>query len=60
VVDDVVAAVAQLAVPTMFVVADNDPYASVDETRAMHQATEASDNRLEVLSGQFDGRHSIL
>jgi dienelactone hydrolase len=54
---DAGAAVAQLAVPTMFVVANNDTYASVDETRAMHQAAKASDKRLEVLSGQFDGRH---
>src|SRR5919198_5132382 len=51
------AAVAQLAVPTMFMVANNDAYTTVEETRAMHQAAKAGDKRLEVLSGEFDGRH---
>jgi dienelactone hydrolase len=51
------AAVAQLAAPTMFMVANNDAYTTVDETRAMHQAAKAGDKRLEVLSGEFDGRH---
>jgi len=51
------AAVQQLTVPTMFVVANNDAYTSVEETRAMHQAAKASDKRLEVLSSEFNGRH---
>jgi dienelactone hydrolase len=51
------AAVAQLAVPAMFVVANNDPYTSVQETRAMYQAAKTADKRLEVLPSQFDGLH---
>jgi pimeloyl-ACP methyl ester carboxylesterase len=51
------AAVAQLRVPTMFVVATNDRYVSVQETRAMHRAVKTGDKRLEVLSGDFDGLH---
>jgi alpha-beta hydrolase superfamily lysophospholipase len=51
------AAVRQLAVPTMLVVATNDSYVSVVETRAMYQAVKTGDKRLEVLSGAFDGRH---
>jgi dienelactone hydrolase len=51
------AAVKQLTVPTMFVVATNDRYVSVPETRAMYQAVKARGKRLEVASGQFDGRH---
>ena len=51
------AVVDQLRVPTMFVVATNDNYASVAETRAMYQAVKAGDKRLEVLSGDFDGLH---
>jgi dienelactone hydrolase len=51
------AAVKQLAVPTMLVVATNDRYAPVDETRAMYQALKTRDKRLEVLSGRFDGLH---
>jgi hypothetical protein len=44
-------------VPTMLVVATNDRYAPVDETRAMYQALKTRDKRLEVLSGRFDGLH---
>ena len=51
------AVVDQLTVPTMFVVATNDNYASVAETRAMYQAVSSGDKRLEVLSGDFDGLH---
>jgi pimeloyl-ACP methyl ester carboxylesterase len=51
------AAVKRLAVPTMFVVATNDRYTSVDETRAMFRAVKTRDRRLEVLSGPFDGLH---
>ena len=51
------AAVGQLRVPTMFVVATNDRYVSVQETRAMHRAVKTGDKRLEVLSGDFDGLH---
>ena len=51
------AAVKQLAVPTMFVVATNDRYVSVEETRAMYQAVNTGDKRLTVASGPFDGRH---
>ena len=51
------AAVKRLAVPTMLVVATNDRYTSVEETRAMYRAVKAHDKRLEVLSGPFDGLH---
>jgi esterase/lipase len=51
------AAVRQLVVPTMFVVATNDRYVSVDETRAMYQAVKTRDKRLEALSGPSDGLH---
>jgi alpha-beta hydrolase superfamily lysophospholipase len=51
------AAVKRLAVPTMFVVAKNDRYTSVEETRAMYRAVKTRDKRLEVLSGPFDGLH---
>jgi dienelactone hydrolase len=51
------AAVKQLAVPTMFVVATNDRYVSVEETRTMHRAVKTRSKRLEVVSGPFDGRH---
>ena len=51
------AVVDQLRVPTMFVVATHDRYVSVPETRAMYQAVKARSKRLEVASGQFDGRH---
>src|SRR5919198_610654 len=37
--------------------ADYDAYTTVEETRAMHQAAKVSDKRLEVLSGELDGRH---
>jgi hypothetical protein len=47
----------QLTVPTMFVVATNDNYASVAETRAMYRAVKTGDKRLEVRSGDFDGLH---
>jgi hypothetical protein len=48
-------AVQQLTVPTMFVVANYDQDASVDETRAMYQANKATDERLLLLPGQFEG-----
>ena len=51
------AAVQQLTVPTMFVVANLDPLVSVDETRAMYQADKTADKRLLVLPSQFDGFH---
>jgi alpha-beta hydrolase superfamily lysophospholipase len=51
------AAVTQLAVPAMFVVANNDAYTSVEETRAMYQAAKTADKRLEVLPNKFDGLH---
>jgi esterase/lipase len=51
------AAVKQLTVPTMYVVATNDSYVSVKETRTMYEAVKTQDKRLEVLSGPFDGRH---
>jgi dienelactone hydrolase len=50
-------AVKQLTVPTMFVVATNDTYASVADTREMYQAVKSGGKRLEVLSGSFDGLH---
>jgi dienelactone hydrolase len=54
---DAGSAVRRLAVPTMFVVATNDRYAPLAETRAMYQAARTRDKRLEVLSGPFDGLH---
>lgn len=51
------AVVGQLRVPTMFVVATNDSSVSVQETRAMYQAVQNGDKRLEVLSGDLDGLH---
>lgn len=51
------AVVDQLTVPTMFVVATNDQYVSVQETRTMHRAVKSDAKRLEVLSGDFDGLH---
>jgi dienelactone hydrolase len=51
------AAVRQLSVPTMLVVATNDGDVSVAETRAMYKAVKTDDKRLEVLSGDFDGLH---
>jgi dienelactone hydrolase len=51
------AVVDQLRVPTMFVVATHDNYASVADTRAMYRAVKAGGKRLEVLSGDFDGGH---
>jgi dienelactone hydrolase len=51
------AVVDQLTVPTMFVVATNDQYVSVQETRTMYGAVKTGDKRLEVLSGDFDGLH---
>jgi dienelactone hydrolase len=51
------AVVDQLTVPTMFVVATNDRYASVTETRTMYRAVKSDAKRLEVLSGDFDGGH---
>jgi dienelactone hydrolase len=47
----------KLKVPTMFVVATNDHYTSVSETRAMYRAVESNDKRLEVLAGPYDARH---
>jgi pimeloyl-ACP methyl ester carboxylesterase len=51
------AAVARLTIPTMFVVATGDRYATVGETRAMYRATRAADKRIEVLSGPDTGLH---
>lgn len=51
------AAVTRLTSPTMFVVATDDRYASVEETRAMYRATRATDKRIEVLSGANTGLH---
>jgi pimeloyl-ACP methyl ester carboxylesterase len=51
------AAVPQLTVPAMFVVANLDQYTSVDETRAMYQAAKNTDKHLLVLPSQFNGFH---
>ena len=51
------AAVTQLAVPAMFVVANYDAYTTVEETRAMYQAAKTADKRLEVLPTKFEGLH---
>jgi dienelactone hydrolase len=54
------AAVPQLEVPAMFVIADLDQFASIDETRAMYQADKTADKRLLVLPSQFDGFHGWM
>ena len=54
------AAVPQLTAPAMFVVANDDQYTTVDETRAMYQAAKTTDKRLLVLSGQFNGFHGWM
>jgi alpha-beta hydrolase superfamily lysophospholipase len=54
---DAGAVVGKLTVPTMLVVATNDSYASVAETREMYRAVKSKDKRLEVLAGPFDARH---
>jgi hypothetical protein len=41
----------------MFVVATNDRYVSVEETRAMYKAVKTRSKRLKVVSGPLDGRH---
>jgi dienelactone hydrolase len=51
------AAVGQLTVPAMFLVANYDQYTTVDETRAMYQAAKTADKRFLVLPNQFDGFH---
>jgi dienelactone hydrolase len=51
------AAVQQLTVPAMFVVANLDQLTSVDETRAMYQADKTTDKHLLVLPGQYEGFH---
>jgi alpha-beta hydrolase superfamily lysophospholipase len=51
------AVVGKLTVPAMLVVATNDSYVSVPETRAMYRAVKSKDKRLEVLAGPFDARH---
>lgn len=53
------AAVKQLHVPTMFVVATNDQYVSVEETRRMYRVVQTSEKRLLALSRGFDGRHGL-
>ena len=54
------AAVPQLTVPAMFVVANLDQYTTVDETRAMYQADKTADKLLVVLSGGSDGFHGWM
>ena len=52
------AVVDQLTVPIMFVVATNDMYVAVPETRETHRdGQDQRGQRLEVLSGDFDGLH---
>jgi dienelactone hydrolase len=51
------AAAGRLSVPAMFVVANDDQYTTVAETRAMYQAAKTADKRLLVLPGQFNGFH---
>jgi dienelactone hydrolase len=53
-------AVQQLTIPAMFVVANDDQYTSVDQTRAMYQAAKTAGKRLVVLSGQFNGFHGWM
>jgi hypothetical protein len=43
----------------MLVVAANDQYVSVEETRTMYRAVDTSDKRLLALSKAFDGRHGL-
>jgi len=54
---DAGAVVKRLDVPSMFVVATNDGYAPVDETRAMYKAAKTHDKQLVVLSGSYDTEH---
>jgi pimeloyl-ACP methyl ester carboxylesterase len=54
---DAGAAVPHLDAPTMYVVATQDRYVSVDDTRALYRATRATDKRIEVLSGSNAGLH---
>src|SRR6266516_5177384 len=54
---DAGAVVKRLDVPSMFVVATNDGYAPVDETRAMYKAAKTHDKQLVVLSGSYDTDH---
>ena len=56
---DAGAAVGHLRVPTMFVVAADDQYVSVAETRTMYQAVRTSDKRLLALAGEYTGRHGV-
>jgi pimeloyl-ACP methyl ester carboxylesterase len=54
---DVASQLRRLVSPTLFLVAPNDPNASVEETRTMYAATAARDKRLEILQGPYVGRH---
>jgi alpha-beta hydrolase superfamily lysophospholipase len=51
------AAVQQLTVPALFVVANLDQLTTVDETRAMYQSDKTADKRLLVLPNQYEGFH---
>jgi alpha-beta hydrolase superfamily lysophospholipase len=51
------AAAGRLTVPAMFVVANDDQFTTVAETRAMYQAAKTAGKRLLVLPGQFNGFH---
>jgi len=54
---DAVQAVARLVSPTLFVVATNDRFVTVDDTRTMYKATGARDKHVQVLTGPYDGQH---
>src|SRR5262245_14976358 len=54
---DAVPLVKRLTIPTLFLVAERDPAASVAETRAMFAATGARDKHLQVLQGPYAGVH---
>jgi len=53
------AAVRRLTAPTMLVVATNDQYVSVEETRRMYRDAATRDKQLLALSKGFDGRHGV-
>lgn len=54
---DAATAAARLTSPAMYVVATGDRYVTVDETRAMHRATRATNKRIEILSGASASLH---
>jgi pimeloyl-ACP methyl ester carboxylesterase len=54
---DAVPLLRRLTSPTLFLVAEGDRVATVDDTRAMFAATRARDKHLQVLGGAYSGEH---